>query len=156
MYGEGGFHSLIPNLNTSAFPSLLAIETIPITPRPTTNIWTVVLTHTEASSWMKLRDNQKEWLNRWSALLEKTVGWGEGRWGEGGLIEGGMKLKLMWGRWKWRSRHKTKERVGAGMERRIEKAGKLICLGDGMSQGRREGVNKWGKGEEVVKMKVAE
>lgn len=38
MYGEGGFHSLIPNPNTSAFPSLLAIETIPFTPCQTTNI----------------------------------------------------------------------------------------------------------------------
>lgn len=34
------------------------------------------------------------------------------------------------------------------------KAVKLICLGDGICQERGEGVNKWGKGAEVVKMKV--
>lgn len=70
--------------------------------------------------------------------------------------------KVMGGRWKWRSRHKTKEREGGwwgvGAAGRMEgKAGKLICLGDGMSRRREgKGVTGWGKGEGKVKMTALE
>lgn len=78
-------------------------------------------------------------------------GQGEGTALGGALcsLEGSTEPKLMWGPRKWRSRHETKERVGVGAAARMEsQAGKLICLGDGMS--RRGGEKKgWPDGGRV-------
>lgn len=57
------------------------------------------------------------------------------------------KFKLIWGLRKSRQLCETKERVGPGMERRIEE---IDLSGGWGEQEREEGVNTWGKGEEEV------
>lgn len=107
----------------------------------------LTVTHTQTwEFWMKLHYNQKEWLNQCSPWEVYEEG---GRVCEG-VKEGSMKFKLMLGRWDWRLQYKTKERVGAGMGRRIEER-QANWFVWGMGQARRD-EKGWVMGGRVKKI----